>query len=178
MKFVDPACMNRCKWVSMRSTNIQIRARRSKYDRPYVSINASCEGWREHIYQLCAWFPSRLRRFNGTIKEMARCRLSKQQERHLMKLKTIALATALTLTSTFALAQSPGLGGYGSVTAPSVGSYTAPVGATNAVPTWRNTGPAAPRPTVGNAFGNTRASMGFRSGSTLAHRGLRSGLHR
>ena len=63
-----------------------------------------------------------------------------------MKLTTIALATAFTLTSTFVLAQSPGLGGYGSVVAPSVGSYQHPVGTTNVVPTWRNTGPAAPMP--------------------------------
>jgi hypothetical protein len=74
------------------------------------------------------------------------CPLLKQQERQLMKFTTMALATAFTLTSTFALAQAPGLGGYGTVTAPSVGSYTAPVGTTNAVPTWQNTGPAAPLP--------------------------------
>jgi hypothetical protein len=35
-----------------------------------------------------------------------------------MKLTTIVLATALSLTSTLALAQAPGLGGYGSVVAP------------------------------------------------------------
>jgi hypothetical protein len=77
-----------------------------------------------------------------------------------MKVTTIALATAFTLTSTLALAQAPGLGGYGSVVAPSVGSYAAPVGSTNVVPTWRNTGPAAPlpsAPTFRNAFGNTFA---------------------
>jgi len=60
-----------------------------------------------------------------------------------MKLTTIAPATALTLTSTFALAQSSGTAGYGSVVAPSVGSYQQPVGTTTVVPTWRNTGPAA-----------------------------------
>jgi hypothetical protein len=65
-----------------------------------------------------------------------------------MKLRTIALATAFTLTSTLALAQAPGLGGYGTVTAPSVGSYTAPVGTTNVPRTWSNTGPAAAPPTV------------------------------
>jgi len=65
-----------------------------------------------------------------------------------MKLWTIALATAFTLTSTLALAQAPGLGGYGTVTAPSVGSYTAPVGTTNVPPTWSNTGPAATPPTI------------------------------
>jgi hypothetical protein len=89
-----------------------------------------------------------------------------------MKLGTIILATAFTLTSTFALAQAPGLGGYGSVVAPSVGSYAAPsVGSTNVVPTWRNTGPAAPlpsSPTVRNAFGNSRASMRLRRGSVSA----------
>jgi hypothetical protein len=63
-----------------------------------------------------------------------------------MKLTTIALTTAFTLTSTFALAQAPGLGGYGSVVAPSVGSYTAPVGTTNVPRTWSNTGPASPPP--------------------------------
>jgi hypothetical protein len=79
-----------------------------------------------------------------------------------MKLRTIALTTALTLTSTFALAQANGTGGYGSVVAPSVGSYPATVGSTNVVPTWRNTGPAAPRPSVpavGNDFGNTVAPI-------------------
>jgi hypothetical protein len=43
-----------------------------------------------------------------------------------MKLTTIVLAIAFTLPSTFALAQAPGLGGYGSVVAPSVGSYVSP----------------------------------------------------
>jgi hypothetical protein len=79
-----------------------------------------------------------------------------------MKLATIALASAFALCSTFALAQAPGLGGYGSVVPPSVGSYAAPVGSTNVVPTWRNTGPAAPLPsvtTVPNAFGNTFARI-------------------
>jgi hypothetical protein len=77
-----------------------------------------------------------------------------------MKITTIALATAFTLTSTFALAQANGTAGYGSVVQPSVGSYVAPVGSTNVVPTWRNTGPAAPlpsAPTVGNSFGSTFA---------------------
>ena len=79
-----------------------------------------------------------------------------------MKLATIALASAFALCSTFALAQAPGLGGYGSVVPPSVGSYAAPVGSTNVVPTWRNTGPAAPLPSVPivpNAFGNTFARI-------------------
>ena len=65
-----------------------------------------------------------------------------------MKLRTIALATALTLTSPLALAQTPGLAGYGTVTAPSVGSYTAPVGTTNVPLTWSNTGPAAAPPSI------------------------------
>ena len=67
-----------------------------------------------------------------------------------MKVTTIALATALTLTSTLALAQVPGqipgTEGYGSVVQPSVGSYPGTVGSTNVVPTWRNTGPAATPP--------------------------------
>jgi hypothetical protein len=77
-----------------------------------------------------------------------------------MKVTTIALATAFTLTSTFALAQADGTAGYGSVVAPSVGSYPATVGSTNVVPTWRNTGPAAPLPSVPNAFGSTFAPIG------------------
>jgi hypothetical protein len=63
-----------------------------------------------------------------------------------MKVTTIALATAFTLTSTIALAQIPGTAGYGSVVEPSVGSYPTTVGSTNVVPTWRNTGPAAALP--------------------------------
>jgi hypothetical protein len=108
------------------------------------------------------------------------CRLSKRQEGHLMKLRTIVLATAFALSSTFALAQSPGLSGYGSSVAPSVGSYVAPsVGSSvNPTPTWRTTGPAAPLPRTGNAFGNTRASMHLRRGSVLAPTGPRSGRRR
>lgn len=61
-----------------------------------------------------------------------------------MKVTTIALATAFALTSTLAFAQTTGTEGYGSVVQPSVGSYAwPPVGSTLAVPTWRNTGPAA-----------------------------------
>jgi hypothetical protein len=64
-----------------------------------------------------------------------------------MKVTTIALATAFTLTSTLALAQTTGTEGYGSVVQPSVGSYVwPPAGSTLAVPTWRNTGPAATPP--------------------------------
>jgi hypothetical protein len=88
-----------------------------------------------------------------------------------MKLTTIALATAFTLTSTFALAQGPGLGGYGSVTAPSVGSYQTPVGSTNAVPTWRNTGPAAP--VLGAPIGGNTAPTGITFGNAAAPRASR-----
>jgi hypothetical protein len=59
-----------------------------------------------------------------------------------MKVKAIALATALSLTGSLAMAQTAGTSGYGSVVAPSVGSYQTSVGSTNQVPTWRNTGPA------------------------------------
>jgi hypothetical protein len=41
-----------------------------------------------------------------------------------MKVTTIALGIAFTLTSTLALAQTTGTEGYGSVVAPSVGSYS------------------------------------------------------
>ena len=74
-----------------------------------------------------------------------------------MKLATIALASAFALSITAALAQ-PGttygqsVTSVGTVTAPSVGSYSWPsVGTTNAVPTWSNTMPAvrsAPTPTA------------------------------
>jgi hypothetical protein len=92
-----------------------------------------------------------------------------------MKLMAIALASAFALSSTAALAQAPGLGGYGSVVAPSVGSYVAPsVGSTLLVPTWRNTGPAAPlprAPTVNRTFRNRFARMPTRSFRA-------SGIHR
>jgi hypothetical protein len=59
------------------------------------------------------------------------------------------VATVFALSSTAALAQ-PGSGisrtHIGTVTAPSIGAYTVPPsqsGATNVVPTWRNTNPAA-----------------------------------
>ena len=87
-----------------------------------------------------------------------------------MKIPTIALATAFTLTSTFALAQTTGTEGHGSVVAPSMGSYQSSVGSTNEVPTWRNTGPAASLPSSkdGSASGNTGASIGqARTGSAL-----------
>jgi hypothetical protein len=123
---------------------------------------------------------SRLRRFNGTIKQTVR--LSKQQEGHLMKISTIALATAFALSSTAALAQA-GLSGYGSSVAPSVGSYVAPtVGSyvNNATPTWRTTGPAAPMPgpAVGNAFGSTLTPMRSPSRARLAATRPVSGLRR
>jgi hypothetical protein len=63
-----------------------------------------------------------------------------------MKAATIALATLFTFTTTVAMAQTTGTEGYGSVVAPSVGSYQGTVGSSNVVPTWRNTGPAATRP--------------------------------
>jgi hypothetical protein len=98
-----------------------------------------------------------------------------------MKLTTIALAIAFTIPSTFALAQAPGLGGYGSVVAPSVGSYVSPsVGSSNVVPTWRNTGPAAPLPSVpavGNTFRNTFARTGVPRRSTT-HRIRLSGFRK
>jgi uncharacterized protein YdeI (BOF family) len=83
-----------------------------------------------------------------------------------MKVKTIALATALSLTSTFALAQTEGTTGYGSAVAPSVGSYQGTVGSSNVVPTWRNTaGPAAPAPspssTSASTGGQARTGMGM-----------------
>lgn len=89
-----------------------------------------------------------------------------------MKLMTIALATALALTSTLALAQSPGLAGYGSTVAPSVGSYVYPsVGSYLNPPTWRTTGPAAPMPgPVNNAFARPLAPMHLPSRSTVAPR--------
>jgi hypothetical protein len=62
-----------------------------------------------------------------------------------MKLTTIALATALAVSSTAALAQGAAQG-QGTVTAPSVGSYTGTVGTTNVPRTWNNTNPAAPPP--------------------------------
>ncbi len=89
-----------------------------------------------------------------------------------MKLTAIVLATAFAVSGTASLAQDltvsgssaatgtqAGAAGYGSVVAPSVGSYVWPqAGSTLAVPTWRNTGPAAPlpsSPTVSNApFGS------------------------
>ena len=101
--------------------------------------------------------------FSGTVEQTMRLSSIQRQRGHLMKVTTIALATAFTLTSTFALAQADGTAGYGSVVAPSGGSYPATVGSTNVVPTWRNTGPAAPLPSVpavGNTFGSTFAPIG------------------
>ena len=123
---------------------------------------------------------SRLRRFNGTIKQTVH--LSIQQEGYLMKLSTIALATAFALSSTAALAQA-GLSGYGSSVAPSVGSYVTPsVGSyvNNATPTWSTTGPAAPMPSpaVSNAFGSTLTPMRSPSRARLAATRPVSGLRR
>ena len=88
-----------------------------------------------------------------------------------MKFRTIALATAFTLASTFALAQTTGTEGYGSVVAPSVGSYQFSAGSSNEVPTWRNTGPAAPlrSSSVGRISRNAAASLGrVRAGSSFS----------
>jgi hypothetical protein len=76
-----------------------------------------------------------------------------------IKVTTIALATALSLTSTFALAQTTGTEGYGSVVAPSVGSYQSTVGSSNVAPTWRNTGPAATRSSSARATRQARTGM-------------------
>jgi hypothetical protein len=87
-----------------------------------------------------------------------------------MKIAMIALATAFTLTSTFALAQTTGTEGYGSVVAPSVGSYQFSAGSSNEVPTWRNTGPAAPlrSSSVGRISPNAASLGGVRAGSSLS----------
>src|ERR1700682_2049384 len=67
--------------------------------------------------------------------------------RRIMKLTTIAFASALALISSAALAQATYAPSIGSVVAPSVGSYVAPaVGSYMNQPTWSNTGPAAPLP--------------------------------
>ena len=63
-----------------------------------------------------------------------------------MKGTKIALATAFALTSTVAMAQNTGSEGYGSVVAPSVGSYQTTVGSSNVVPTWKNTQGTAATP--------------------------------
>jgi hypothetical protein len=81
-----------------------------------------------------------------------------------MKITKIVLVTAFALTGSLALARTNGhqtLGneGYGAVVAPSVGAYQSTVGATNVVPTWRNTGPAATLPqsnVVQNPMGRIR----------------------
>src|ERR1700674_3107936 len=91
------------------------------------------------------------------------CLLSNGDGDHPMKVTpkatTIALATALSLASTFALAQTTGTEGYGSVVAPSVGSYQSTVGSSNIAPTWRNTGPAATvRSSRSASVGQARAS--------------------
>ena len=84
-----------------------------------------------------------------------------------MKAATIALATAVALLSTAALAQPATTYGQsgtsvGTVTAPSVGSYYWPsVGTTNAVPTWSNTGPSTPAPGA-STIGTVPFSSGAR----------------
>ena len=76
-----------------------------------------------------------------------------------MKLTTIALATALAVSSTAALAQGPSLG-QGTVTAPSVGSYQTTVGVSNVVPTWKNTqGTAATPPKKSAVIQNPSGRM-------------------
>ncbi len=79
-----------------------------------------------------------------------------------MTRSTLLLATALAFCSTSALAQAPGLGGYGTVTSPSVGSYTAPVGTTNVPRTWSNTGPQArePKPSASTGTPNPPSTVG------------------
>jgi hypothetical protein len=81
-----------------------------------------------------------------------------------MKVRTMVLATALTLTSSVVLAQTnepqiPGTEGYGSVVQPSVGSYQTPIGSSNVVPTWRNTGPAATLPRSDTSVQNRAESV-------------------
>ena len=61
-----------------------------------------------------------------------------------MKLTTLALATALALTSSAALARANYAPSTGSHVAPSVGSYVAPVDPYMNQPTRTTTGPAAP----------------------------------
>jgi hypothetical protein len=83
-----------------------------------------------------------------------------------MKLTIIVLATAFALSGTAALAQQAGTSGYGSVVAPSVGSYVWPsVGSSLNVPTWSNTFHSPPSPS-GSTF--TARGRGFRG------RGFRS----
>jgi hypothetical protein len=83
-----------------------------------------------------------------------------------MKLAAIVLAATLALSSTAALAQAAqgnGTAGYGSVVAPSVGSYYWPsVGTTQSVPTWGNTTSA---PTIGSA--STVGSTPFSAPSSV-----------
>jgi hypothetical protein len=61
-----------------------------------------------------------------------------------MKLTTLALATALALTSSAALARANYAPSTGSHVAPSVGSYVAPLDPYMNQPIWTTTGPAAP----------------------------------
>ena len=102
----------------------------------------------------------------GTMLTRRGCHASGSEDTT-MKLATIGLTTALAISSTAALAQAPGVGGYGTVTAPSVGSYTAPVGTTNVPRTWSNTGPSArqaARPSASAARGS-QPNNGITTGS-------------
>jgi len=78
-----------------------------------------------------------------------------RQQGHLMKVTTIALATAFALTSTFALAQADGTAGYGSVVRLQW-VLSGDGGFDKCSPHMRNTGPRRLcwRSAVGNAFGN------------------------
>ena len=90
-----------------------------------------------------------------------------------MKLRTIVLATAFALSSTFALAQA-GLSGSGSTVAPSVGSSVGQSVGSKSPRT--NPSPSGPTPRAGNASGNTLAPKLSPSGSTLTPTGPGSGL--
>src|SRR5258706_6301823 len=88
-----------------------------------------------------------------------------------MKLRTIVLATAFALSSTFALAQA-GLSGSGS----SVGSSVGQSVGSKSPRTFNNPSPSGPTPRVGNPSGNTLAPNASPSGSTLTPTGPGSGL--
>ncbi len=90
-----------------------------------------------------------------------------------MKLRTIVLATAFALSSTFALAQA-GLSGSGS----SVGSSVGQSVGSKSPRTFNNPSPSGPTPRVGNPSGNTLAPNASPSGSTLTPTGPGSGLRR
>ena len=81
-----------------------------------------------------------------------------------MKLTTMALATALAVSSTAALAQGTAPQGQGTVTAPSVGSYTGTVGTTNTPRTWNNTNPTMPPPSSSTSTASPGPSPATSSG--------------